>query len=164
MDPILHWAHATPLGAAMREIPDLFPACETAHFIGLSFLLGVMIVVDLRILGVFKQASYGAVLKLLPLAVPGFAINLASGIAFITCNPFLYFTNNAFYLKLFVILLGGLNALWFTFAEHRVIVGLPNDAPAPTLAKIMAGASFAMWLLVIVLGRLLPTFASTGGG
>jgi hypothetical protein len=164
MDPILNWIKETPLGHAMREVPDLFPACETAHFIGLSLLLGVMIVVDLRILGFFKQTSYASVLKLLPLAVLGFVINLASGICFIACNPFLYFTNNAFYLKLLVIALGGLNALWFTFAEHRVIAGLPNDAQAPALAKVMAGASLAMWLLVILLGRLLPTFASAGGG
>ena len=164
MDPFLHWIRETPLGSAMREIPDLFPACETAHFIGLSLLLGAMIVVDLRILGLFRQTSYASVLKLLPLAILGFVINLLSGIAFIACNPFLYFTNNAFYLKLLVILLGGVNALWFTLAEHRVIAGLPNDASAPLPAKIMAGASLTMWLLVILLGRLLPTFASTGGG
>jgi len=160
----LDWLRNTPLGHAMREIPDAFPASETAHFIGLSLLLGVMIVVDLRIMGLFKQASYESVLKLLPLAVAGFTVNLITGILFIACNPYLYFTNPAFYLKLLVIALGGLNALWFTFAEHRQIAGLPNDAPAPTLAKVMAGGSLGLWLLVILLGRLLPTFASTGGG
>lgn len=66
--------------------------------------------------------------------------------------------------KLFVILLGGINALWFTLTEHQQIAGLTSDAPAPMLAKVMAGGSLAMWLLVILLGRLLPTFASTGGG
>lgn len=164
MDPLLRWIRETPLGVAMRETPGLFPATEMAHFIGLSLLLGVMIVVDLRILGAFKQASYASVLKLLPLAVLGFAINLVSGVFFIACNPFLYFTNPAFFLKLFVIGLGGLNALWFTFAEHRLIARLPSDAAAPTLARVLAGASLGMWLLVILLGRLLPTFAPVAGG
>jgi hypothetical protein len=164
MDPFLRWIRDTPLGDAMRETPGLFPASEMAHFIGLSLLLGVMIVVDLRILGVFRSAPYAAVLKLLPLAILGFAINLVSGILFIACNPFLYFTNPAFFVKLAVILLGGLNALWFTLAEHRQIAGLPSDAIAPLPARIMAGASLGMWILVIVLGRLLPTFAPAGGG
>ncbi len=78
MDPFLRWIRETPLGVAMREMPGLFPATEMAHFIGLSLLMGVMIVVDLRILGAFRQASYASVLKLLPFAVPGFAINLVS--------------------------------------------------------------------------------------
>ncbi|HEX5008086.1 MAG TPA: DUF6644 family protein [Hyphomonadaceae bacterium] len=164
MDPFLRWIRDTPLGEAMRETPGLFPASEMAHFIGLSLLLGVMIVVDLRVMGAFRNVSYAAALKLLPLAVLGFLINLVSGVLFIACNPFLYFTNPAFFVKLFVILLGGINALWFTFAEHRQIAGLPNEAVAPLPARIMAGASLGMWVLVIVLGRLLPTFAPAGGG
>jgi hypothetical protein len=164
MDPFLNWMRETPIGEAMRETPGLFPASEMAHFIGLSLLIGVMAVVDLRILGVFRQASYASVMKLLPLAVLGFAINVVSGVFFIAANPHLYSTNPAFYVKLVVILLGGLNALWFTFAEHRQLAGLPSDAAAPLPARIMAGASLAMWILVILLGRLLPTFAYTGGG
>lgn len=164
MDPLLHWLRETPLGEVVREMPGLFPACEMAHFMGLSLLLGAMIVIDLRVMGMFRQVSYSAVLKLIPFAIAGFAINLVSGVCFIAGNPFLYFTNNAFYLKLLVIGLGGLNALWFTFAEHRQIAGLPNEAAAPLAARIMAGASLGMWLLVILLGRLLPTFASVAGG
>lgn len=164
MDPVIHWLRETPLGVAMRETPGIFPATEMAHFIGLSLLIGVMIVVDLRVIGLFKQTSYESVLKLLPLAILGFAINLVSGIAFITCNPMLYLTNPAFFAKMGVIALGGVNALWFTFAEHRLIAGLPNDAAAPAAARVMAGASLGMWLLVILLGRLLPTFAPVAGG
>lgn len=164
MDPMLDWIRATPIGVAVRETPGLFPASEMAHFIGLSLLIGVMLVVDLRILGVFRQASYASVLKLLPLAVIGFAINLISGILFICGNPYLYFTNPAFWLKLAFIMLGGLNALWFTFAEHKLIAGLPTDAAAPQLARIMAAASLGMWIMVLLLGRLLPTFAPVAGG
>ncbi len=71
MDPLLRWIRDTPLGHFMRETGNAFPVAEMSHFIGLSLLMGVMIVVDLRLLGVFKQASYSAVLKLLPLAVVG---------------------------------------------------------------------------------------------
>ena len=164
MDPMLHWIRETPLGFAVREMPGLFPMCETLHFIGLSLLIGVMIVVDLRILGLFRQTSYASVLSLLPLAILGFVINMVTGICFIAGNPFLYFTNTAFFIKLGVIVLGGLNAVWFTLAEHKQIVGIPPEAAAPPLARIMAAASLGMWILVILLGRLLPTFAAVAGG
>jgi len=164
MDPLLRWIRDTPLGHFMRETGNAFPVAEMSHFIGLSLLMGVMIVVDLRLLGVFKQASYSSVLKLLPLAIVGFAINLISGICFIATNPFLYFTNPAFFVKLALIGLGGLNAIWFTFAEHKLIAGLPSEAAAPLPARIMAVASLVMWALVLLAGRLLPTFAPVAGG
>ncbi len=94
----------------------------------------------------------------------GFAINLLSGIYFIATNPFLYFTNPAFCVKLALIGLGGLNALRFTLAEHQTIAGLPPEATAPLPARIMAVASLAMWTLVVLAGRLLPTFAPVAGG
>jgi uncharacterized membrane protein len=164
MDPFLQWMRESPVGVAMREAPGMFPATEMAHFIGLSLLFGVMLVVDFRILGAFRQTSYASVLKLLPFAVLGFTLNLVSGVLFIACNPDLYLTNPAFFAKLTVIAVGGVNALWFTFAEHRQIAGLSNDAIAPTPARVMAAASLVMWVLAILLGRLLPTFSPVAGG
>jgi hypothetical protein len=163
-DDLIRWIRDTPLGHFMRETDNAFPVAEMSHFIGLSLLMGVMVVVDLRVLGVFRQTSYSSVLKLLPLAILGFAINLISGVCFIATNPFLYFTNPAFFWKLGFILLGGLNALWFTFAEYRQVAGLPTDAVAPMPARIMAATSLGMWTLVLLLGRLLPTFAPVAGG
>ena len=53
--------------------------------------------------------------------------------------------------------------MWFTLAEHRQLAG-PNEARPLPAARWMAGASLTLWMAVILLGRLLPTFASTGGG
>jgi hypothetical protein len=164
LDPFGKWLEATPLGVYMRGNPDAFPTAEMLHFVGLTLLFGAMLIVDLRMIGVFRQASYGSVLKLLPFAVLGFVINLATGLAFIATNHAIYTTNPAFYWKLGAVLLGGLNALWFTFAEHRQIAGLPKEASVPMPAKLMAGLSLALWLSVLIAGRLLPVFADVGGG
>ncbi len=152
------------VGVFMRDNPDLFPAMEMAHFVGLSILMGAMIVIDLRILGALTNVSYRASFKLIPVAIAGFLINLISGVAFICTNPALYLTNWAFWLKMGLVVLGGLNALWFTFAEHGKLSALPDDARAPAVARFMAFASLLFWVLVLLLGRLLPTFASVAGG
>ncbi len=154
----------SPIGEAMRSSAGLFPACETAHFIGLSLLLGAMIAIDLRVLGFFRTTSYSSVLKLIPLAILGFAINLVSGACLIAANPELYFTNPAFYWKMALILVAGLNAAWFTVAEHSVIANLSAEDPAPAGARMMAATSLGVWVLVLLLGRLLPTFAPVAGG
>lgn len=152
------------LGVLMRGTPALFPTMEILHFVGLSLLMGVMILVDLRILGAFRAIPYAIAFKFLPIAVLGLALSLTSGIAFIATNPHLYSTNIAFYWKMGLVALAGVNALWFTLTESRKVSALAPDQSASIGARLMAGGSLALWTGVIVLGRLLPTFAGVGGG
>jgi hypothetical protein len=155
---VLHWIKELPLGVAVRNSTWLFAAGETFHFIGLSLLVGGLLVIDLRLLGFIRRVPVRAALAFLPFVILGFAINLATGIEFFVSDPFMYWPNPAFKLKMFVILLAGLNALVFTVMEHRHALVLGDDESASTFTKVTAGLSLTLWLIVILLGRLLPTF------
>jgi uncharacterized membrane protein len=55
----------TPEGALARTVGSfvantgwMWPTCETLHFVGLSLLMGVVFLVDLRVLGVMKGVSF----------------------------------------------------------------------------------------------------------
>ena len=146
------------LGITVREVRWLFGAGETLHFIGLSMLIGAMIVVDLRLLGVWKRIPISAVLPFTKIAIAGFAINVISGLAFFCSNPFNYWSNPAFKLKMFLIVLAGLNVLWFELAERKKVVGLAVGGDTAMDTKINAGLSLTLWILIIIFGRLLPTF------
>ena len=61
--------------------------CETLHFVGLCLLLGVVLTVDLRMLGVGKSLSFAALYQLLPLGMLGFTINLVTGMIFLSPRP-----------------------------------------------------------------------------
>lgn len=161
---LLHVLSRTWLGTVMRETPALFPSMEITHFVGLSLLMGALLVIDLRVLGAFKAISYAEALKLAPLATIGFTLNALSGVAFIATNPDLYSTNRAFWVKMALVVVAGVNALWFTLAQSHTVSSLAPEQPAPVTAKLMAGASLFLWTGVILLGRLLPTFAGVGGG
>ena len=152
------------LSRQAQAIPDLFAISESLHFVGLSLLLGSLLVVDLRVLGVIRGVSYASVMVFIWLAVVGFAINVATGAIFIATEPSLYETNPAFQWKLALIAVAGVNAGWFMVREHKALADLPDDAPAPLSAKWSAGLSLSVWVLVILCGRLLPTFADVGGG
>ena len=157
-------------GQVMHQVTWLFAVGETIHFIGLSFLMGAMLVVDLRLLGVMKQIPLKSVLALLPIAIFGFALNLISGVAFFFSNPLSYWPNPAFKLKMFLIVLAGLNALYFEVFEHKPIVAAADQHGDTTMhTKVTAALSLALWLLVIFWGRSLPTFEGgtsffSGGG
>jgi hypothetical protein len=81
----------------MRQEQDVFSVCQTIHFFGLCLLLGSLLVIDLRLLGLMKRTPVSAVLKFVPVAIVGFTLNLLSGICFLAYNAPLYATNWMFW-------------------------------------------------------------------
>jgi hypothetical protein len=155
---VLQWIKDLPVGAAVRQSRWLFGLGETLHFIGLCLMVGGLLIVDLRLLGYIRSIPMRAALAFLPFVIVGFLLNLLTGIEFFMTDPFMYWPNPAFKLKMFMVLLGGINALVFTVMEHRHVLVLGKDEHTNSLVKVTAGASLATWLCVIVLGRLLPAF------
>src|SRR5437763_13134883 len=155
---ILHWIRDTSLGATVRQSRWIFAAGETLHFIGLSLLVGGILIVDLRLLGFFRRIPVRAALAFLPFAIAGFAINLLTGIAFFTADPLMYWPNPACRLKMLLILLAGLNAVLFMVLRRQRVLGLGDRESTGAVAKVSAGLSLLLWLCVLLLGRLLPSF------
>src|SRR5882762_1010193 len=143
---ILHWIRDTWLGEAVRHSRWMFATGETLHFIGLSMLVGGILVVDLRLLGFIRRVPIRAALAFLPFVIAGFLINLATGIVFFSADPMMYWPNPAFKLKMFLILLAGLNALVFMVLEERHALRLRDDEGTGRLAKVTAGLSLGLWL------------------
>ena len=132
-----------------------WPACEAVHFIGLCLLFGVVLVVDLRMLGFIQGLSFTALHRLLPWAVLGFGINVATGMLFfIGAPPTFYVTNSIFFWKLALILVAAVNALYFTVIEDVWTMG-DGDAP-PMMAKVAAASGILLWVGVIFCGQMLP--------
>lgn len=151
----LRWLHATPIGAIADGNPYIVTACLVVHFVGLCLLIGAMLIVDLRILGVYRQASLASVFRLLPVAIAGFCLNALSGFILFAARPVNYWDNPAFQIKLALLMASGLNALVFTLFEHRLVVAAPDDQATPLLAKASAAGSLLLWFAIIFFGRLI---------
>ena len=63
------WLDATQISAAMTGYPWLWPVCETLHFMGLTLLVGVTGVLDLRLLGFARGLPIRTIQRLIPWAV-----------------------------------------------------------------------------------------------
>lgn len=158
MNDALAWMETSALGQFMRESAWAWPLAEIAHFIGLSLLIGSLLVIDLRLLRVLPSLPLQAALRFLPLTLIGFAINLITGLLFCFGDPFRYYPNVAFRLKMLFVLLAGANALWFKFAlalasKDEASLDAPGTAES---AKIIAAVSLILWFGVIVMGRFIP--------
>lgn len=145
---------ARTVGSFVTETPWMWPTCETLHFVGLTLLLGVVLLVDLRVLGLMKGVSFISLHRLLPLAAFGFGVNVITGMLFFVGIPGQYIDNKAFYWKIGLVMLAGLNAVYFTILKEPWELGPTEDAPLT--AKIAAASAMLLWVGVMYYGSMLP--------
>ena len=88
-----------------------WPTMETLHFIGLVMLMGVVLIVNLRMLGIAKNVSFASIHRLLPWGVLGFLINVVTGIVFFITVPDQYTQNIALEYKIAVTMIAGTIAM-----------------------------------------------------
>ncbi len=152
------WLRSFPSVAAFMQTTWAWPMVESIHFIGLTLLFGAIAAWDLRLVGLLKEVPVAAFHKLVPFAVLGFAINLASGSLFLVAFPDQYIYNPAFHLKVLCLLLAGLNVLVFYVWIFRRIAALGPGRQAPLLGRLSGAVSIGLWLTVIVCGRMITFF------
>jgi hypothetical protein len=132
----------------------VWPTSETLHFVGLCMLFTVVVIVDLRMLGMMRSVPYSAVYQLLPIGMLGFGLNLITGILFFLGVPSQYVKNPVFYWKMVFVILGGINILYFMLVDEAWSVGPGEDAPFS--AKVAAASAIFIWAAVLFCGHMLP--------
>ncbi|OFW01201.1 MAG: hypothetical protein A3I61_08170 [Acidobacteria bacterium RIFCSPLOWO2_02_FULL_68_18] len=139
---------------------------EIFHFIGLALLVGIVVMFDLRILGMAKRVPVAPLAELLPWAVLGFVLAVVTGLGFVLgLRANLYhadaykvlMTDVYLQLKLIGIGLAGLNLLFFYVSGmQRAVYALGPGEDAPGLAKVIAATSLTLWIGVTWMGRMVP--------
>lgn len=140
-----------------------WPVLEILHFIGLSLLLGGLLVIDLRLAGHFRMFTPAATHQLLPLVLIGFALNLVTGILFFYGDPVTYANSAAFQLKMVLIVVAGLNALLYYWKLHALVHSWTAETISTPLAKVVAWTSLGIWAAVLLCGRLIPYIGTYSG-
>jgi hypothetical protein len=163
MDAVMDWMTSTWINGVVLGYAWSWPTLESLHFLALCTLMGSLLVMDLRLIGFHRIIPLQAVHSLMPLAIVSFAINLITGLGFLFGDPHTYAANYAFWVKMSLILLAGINfVVYFTAVEPKIIKLGPNE-PTPGIAKVVGVLSLAFWFGVLAYGRLLP-YLGTGGG
>jgi hypothetical protein len=150
------WPSPAAMGAAfVLDNPWVWPICEVLHFVGLCLLFGVMLLVNLRMLGFIRGVALADVNRLLPWAMAGLGINIITGMLFFVAAPEQYTQNSAFVWKMGLVVLGGVTLLYPAMfdGEHA---SNRDVLEAPLTRKVVAACSLAIWIGVIFFGRFLP--------
>jgi uncharacterized protein DUF6644 len=156
LESFAFWLRGTSLSEAIRVSSWLWPVCEMLHFFGLSLLVGVAGLFDLRLLGFMKRVPISAAWTLMPWAKFGFALAALTGVTFFIGAPDQYVTNPAFYCKVFFLIVANVNAVYFEALYRRQIETRALDESGPMALKVIGAVSIVSWFFVIYWGRMLP--------
>lgn len=150
MDPAFAWIEASSLSVWLRDSAWAFPIVLIFHTVGLAFLVGVNVAIDVRILGLARGVPLASLERYFLVMWLGFWMNAASGVGLLIAYPTKALTNPVFYAKL-ALIAAGLAAA--AAIRRRMRDGTGAAPPAPL--KRLAAVSLACWALGIVTGRLL---------
>ena len=141
MEHLLVSLEQSALGDAMRSWRWLYPIVNTAHIAGIALLFGSIVSLDLRYLGLWKPVGADGLARVLvPVAVSGFVLALLAGGMLFTTDARKYAAMPLFQIKMALISLGVLNALYL--ARNR----------ATAWAALI---SLAAWTGALICGRFI---------
>ena len=161
MSSITDWMQSTYVFDLLVHYNEWsWPALETLHFFGMCLLFGALVVMDLRLIGWDKAAAVIDTDKLASIVLAGFCINLTTGILFCFGDPHRYFVNVAFHVKMVLILLAGLNFIYYKTRVAPMVADVGPGEDTPRIAKISGAASLILWLGVLCFGRLIAYIGS----
>lgn len=149
---------ASALGEALRGAGVWsYAVINLAHIMGVATLFGAILVLDLKLLGLFARAPLAVVsVPTVPLAAAGFVLAAASGICLLATNGSDYIGNPFLPVKFVAVLAGLLNIL----AVHRLPAWRMRwSSPAsPRQRRQLAtagGLSLAAWTIAVAAGRMI---------
>jgi hypothetical protein len=148
---LFQWLGHTPLGVFMQQSTYAFAVVEMIHLLSLAILGGVILIIDLRALGlgVKSQTPGGLAQQLRPLLLGSLAVSVVSGILLLSEEPLKCYYNPAFRAKMLFL---GL-ALLFYFAIQQRLLGTQRAGGTSISTKCAGVVSLFLWLSVGLAGR-----------
>ena len=151
MEALFAALEGTALAQALRGSRWVYAAVNTAHIFAIALLIGSVVPLNLRLLGVWRGISREAVVRVLaPVAASGLTLALLTGPLLFSVRAREYSGVGFLQLKLILIAVGVLS----TLALCRAHGFLLKDAPRARLAG-HAILSTVCWLGALVYGRLI---------
>ena len=144
------WLQHTPLSTTINESVWLFPLIEGTHILTLPISVGMIIMFDLRLLGLAKGKVTN---ELLRWSRFGFAVMLITGVLLFITQADKAYGNPFFRTKLILLLVMGINAAIYQWIFYPKMPQWDLAGKTPAGARFCAGLSLIVWIGVIVCGR-----------
>ncbi len=149
--PVFEWLEASWLGNAVRQSLWLFPVIEAFHLVAFAVLGGVVLITDLRLLGLAMRSQPTAHIarETRPWFLGSLLVILVSGILLFLSEAIKCYYSFPFKVKITCLVL----AIIFTWTFHRRVAAADEKALGPIKGRVAAVISLALWGAVAWGGR-----------
>jgi hypothetical protein len=154
---------STAVASWVREAPTVwaYPTVLFLHTVGLGFLVGGNVTIDLRLLGVARALPLAPLERLFPFMWAGFWVNALSGVLLLVADATTKLTNPVFTIKMVLVAIGVVNmARWKRRLFRRAAEA---GTAAPAGARAVAVTSLLLWVGATITGRLMGYLGPVSG-
>lgn len=139
----------------LRKVPGAPPITQTVHILGVSVVMGSIVLLNMRTLGIalpsYSRRDLAArVMPWLWWALPFLA---ASGLMFIFARPNRYLRNPVVGIKFGLLIPALLLTLGVDLAGRRDPEFWDRSSGRRALARAIAGVSLLLWITIVLAGR-----------
>lgn len=156
----VQWLNETPVSVFLRENDWAFALIETVHILGLGLSVGTILWVDLRLVGLTmtRYSATEVINQIEPWAIKGFIVMFVSGTLLLLAEPEKCYTRTSFRLKALMLILAGINILYFNRRVRSTLQECGQNVILPLRARAVGYVSMALWLGIIFCGRWMAYF------
>ena len=148
---MFEWLENTSVAIWVGESLWAYPFMLSLHVVGLAIVVGILSMIDFKLLGGFKGIRVGSFLPLMKFAWIGFLINAVSGVFLFTSQASYFATSTTFLIKLACIFVG---AILTKIMQGKLVEAEAAGTADDVAMKGLAIFSLLLWLVAIVAGRL----------
>lgn len=147
IESLLAALEASQIATHLRFSRWTYPAVNAGHVLGLALLVGAIVPLDLKLLGLWPAVARREVERVLvPVAATGLVLAVVTGLLLFSVQARDYAALTLFQGKMVLVALGTVNAL--------AAAALRRRGP-PRVAVVMAAVSLLCWLAVLGAGRFI---------
>jgi hypothetical protein len=153
----------TDLWAALEALPIAahigetwwFPLLESIHVLTATFLVGSILMVDLRLLGLASRGHAIARItaEVVPWTLGASMLSVLVGLGLFITRADHYAHNPAFQIKMALLVLAGVNMGVYHLATSRGIERGDAVGTTTTAARIAGAGSLVLWIGIMLAGR-----------
>ena len=143
------------IAGSIREGDVLFPLIESVHVVAICLVVGSILVLDLRLLGlasIHRPVSRLAH-AILPVTWSAFVIAATSGFLMFISNATKYLANGYFVAKMLLICVAGLNMIIFHGISAKDLPQWEKERSPPLRARLASALSILLWIAIVACGR-----------
>ncbi|ASY62032.1 putative membrane protein [Sinorhizobium sojae CCBAU 05684] len=149
---VFEWIEGLPFAVAIRRSATLYIFVNAAHILSIGIIIGSILPLDLRLIGLFKTVPVEVIGPFLSrAAVTGIVLTIITGFCLFSVRPLEYAGNAAFLAKMTLLALGVANAtLLHLTPEWRTAV---KGGPLSLRVRLSGLLSLLVWTGALLAGR-----------